>query len=847
MAFPPYEYLDAEGQPQGLNVEMVRLLAQQAGVAVTFRLGRWNEVIGAFERGQADLMSLAHSEWRVQRYDYLVQTWTLHRTFLMRAGRERYPQSLEELRDEIVACEERGQLHEALLRLPPAQRPLIKAVANHLDAVRLLQHGEATVAVGSGLTLRHFARELGLRDVVDVTVASFPYYLAVRKGRAAQFDFLKRAFERVRETNAYHAVVERSLLPVERPRGLLDDGRYFAGVALALVAIAGGSMLWNRSLRLKVQRRTRELDGTLRQKDRLTTALVETEARFRGMIDSLSLGVIQHTPDGAVLFANPCALATLGVTTGQLHERGWQAVIAGAVSEDGAVLSPEAEPLQRAIVTRQPQRGLVIGILKGGSERVWLLLSVEPELEAGGELRGLLTTFSDVSERKRSQEQIRHLAYHDSLTGLPNRELLLDRLTMAVAHAKRHKTGLALAFIDLDQFKVINDSLGHSIGDQLLQATAQRIRSCLRQEDTVARLGGDEFTALLAGVSSAELATRIAEKVQHAIKQPLPVDGRELSISASIGIGLFPNDGEDAESLLKNADTAMYRAKELGRDQWQVYTAALGHRVLSHLDLEARLRKTLQQGGLLLHYQPFVDLKSGALLGVEALLRWKDPERGMIPPDEFIPMAEVTGLIGQVSAWVLRTACAEHAAFAPSGGPPLQLAVNLSARQFQRGEVVDQVRAILQETRLPPAQLTLEITETVAMQDHARTIDTLQELRALGVRLSIDDFGTGYSSLSYLRRFPIDTLKLDRSFVRDVVTDRSAGAIVSAVIAVAHELKLRLVAEGVENAEQLVFLKRQDCDAAQGYLLARPVPAAELASAFARIQSSWAGWDGAVG
>jgi len=290
MAFPPYEYLDAEGQPQGLNVEMLRLLSRHAGVSVMFRLGRWNEVIGAFERGQADLMSLAHSEWREQRYDFLVQTWTLHRSFLMRAGRERYPKSVEELKGEIVACEERGQLHEALQRLPLAQRPMIKLVANHLEACRLLQHGEATVAAGSGLTLRHFAKELGLRDVVDVSVASYPYYLVVRKGRAPQFDYLKHAFERVRETNEYHAVVERSLMPPDRPRGLLDE-RYFAGVALALVAIAGGSLAWNRTLRQKVQHRTRELDGTLRQKDRLTSALVETEARFRGMIDGLSLGV----------------------------------------------------------------------------------------------------------------------------------------------------------------------------------------------------------------------------------------------------------------------------------------------------------------------------------------------------------------------------------------------------------------------------------------------------------------------------------------------------------------------------------------------------------------------------
>jgi diguanylate cyclase (GGDEF)-like protein/PAS domain S-box-containing protein len=844
MAFPPYEYLDAAGQPQGLNIEMLRLLARESGARVVFRLGRWNDVMGAFERGQADLISLAHSEWRDKRYDYLVQTWTLHRSFLMRAGRERYPKDIEELKGEIVACEERGQVHENLLRLPPQLRPLIRAVPSQLEACRLLQHGEATVVIGSGLTLQHFARQLGLRDVVDVSVASYPYYLATRKGRAAEFEFLKGAFERVRRTNEYHAVVERSLIARDRPLGLFDDGRYVAGLALALVALAGGSLLWTRALRQKVLRHTRELDGTLRAKARLTSVLVDTEARFRGMIDGLSLGVIQHRPDGAVMFANPAALLTLGVTAAEAQERGWPSLMEGAIGEEGGALASGAGPLERAIQTRQPQRGVVIGILKGGSERVWLLLSVEPELDGAGELRGLLTTFSDVTERKRSQEQIRHLAYHDSLTGLPNRELLLDRLTMAVAHAQRHKTGLALAFIDLDHFKVINDSLGHSVGDQLLQATAQRIRACLRQEDTVARLGGDEFTALLVGVGAPAAATRIAEKLQQAIKQPLLVDGRELEVSASIGIGLYPSDGDDAESLLKNADTAMYRAKELGRDQCQFYTAALSQRVLSHLDMEARLRKTLQSGGLILHYQPVVDLASGAVVGVEALVRWPDPERGMIPPDEFIPMAEVTGLIGQLSAWVLRTACAERSGIAPAGAERLQLAVNLSARQFQRGEVVEQVEAILRETRLPPELLQLEITESVAMHDHARTLDTLHRLRGLGVRLSLDDFGTGYSSLSYLRRFPIDTLKIDRSFVGDLASDRSAGGIVSAIIAVARELNMRVVAEGVETEDQLEYLRRQRCDAAQGYLLAPPVPAAALGEAFTRIERFWADWQG---
>ncbi len=842
MAFPPYEYLDSNGQPRGLNIEILRLLVQESGARVEFRLGRWSDVMAAFERGQVDLMSLAHSDWRAQRYDYLVQTWTLHRGFLMRAGRDRYPQSLQELEGELVACEERGQIHEALLRLTTPRRPAIRPVPNQREACRLLQRGEVTVAAGSALTLRYFASQLGLEGVVDVTVESYPYYLAARKGRAAELSFLTQAFERIRHTNRYHSVVERSLMLPDRPRSWLDYWRYFAALLGLLLGLAAVSYVRNRALRDKVLRRTRELEGTLREKGRLATALVESEARFRGMIDGLALGVLQHAPDGSVLFANPAALSTLGVTAAELKSRGASSLLEGAIREDGSRLPDEEDPIRQAASSGRPARDLVLGIPGGGAQRVWLLLSVEPERAPDGHIRGVLTTFSDVSERKRSQEQVRYLAYHDSLTGLPNRELFLDRLTVALAHARRHKTGLAVAFVDLDHFKVINDSLGHTVGDELLRQVAQRIRGCLRVEDTVARLGGDEFTALLLGVSEAALATRIVEKLQRAIKQPLLIDGRELSISASLGVGLFPADGEDAESLLKNADTAMYRAKELGRDQCQFYTAALSQRALLHLDLDARLRKALQLGGLQLHYQPYVDLRNGAACGVEALIRWHDPERGMVPPDEFIPLAEMTGLIGEVSAWVLRTACAEHPAFALPGGLRPQLAVNVSARQFQRGEVVEQVKSILGETRLPPGLLELEITETVAMQDHARTIDTLHQLRELGVRVSIDDFGTGYSSLSYLRRFPIDTLKIDRSFVKDVAADKSAAGIVSAIIAVARELGLRVVAEGVETLAQLEFLRRQRCEAAQGYLFSRPVPAEQLDQAFERVARCWADW-----
>ena len=840
-AFPPYEYQDAQGQPRGFNVELMRLLAQESGASVEFRLGRWPEVMAAFDSGRVDLMSLAHSEARADRYDYLLQTWTLHRGFLMREGRERYPQGLEDLRSEVVACEERGAIHEALLRLPPAQRGVIRPVTSHMAAVRLLQRGEVTVAAGNSLTLRYMAAELGLTGTVDLEVESYPYYLAAGKGRREALDFLREAFERVRYSNRYHAVVERSLVLPNPPRSWLDHWRSFAALGLAIVGVAASAVVWNRALRRKVRLRTRELVGSLVEKDQLASALNVSEARFRGMIEGLNLGVIEHGADGHLRFANKAALTILGQTAPDLFARG-ALVIPGTLREDGTPVAAGDDPGLVALRTGEAQRDVVVGVPRSG-DRLWLLVSAQPERNADGSVRDVLVTFGDITERKRSQEQIRHLAYHDSLTGLPNRELFLDRLSVALAHAVRYQSGLAVAFVDLDHFKVVNYSLGHSIGDQLLRSVGQRIRAALREEDTVARLGGDEFTALLPGTSDPDAASRIADKLQHAIKQPLLIEGRELSISASIGIGLFPADGEDADTLLKNADTAMYRSKELGRDQFQFYTAAMGQRVMLHLDLEGRLRKALQAGSLMLHYQPFVDLETGRVQGVEALLRWNDAERGMIPPDDFIPLAEVTGLIGELSEWVLRTAASEHAQIVRATRLAPLLAVNLSARQFHRGGVVELIKGILRDAAFDPGHLEIEITETIAMQDQVRTVETLQQLKDLGVRISIDDFGTGYSSLSYLHRFPIDTIKIDRSFVRGVATDKTAAGIVRAIIAVARELNLTVVAEGVETEEQLRYLRQLRCDMAQGFLLGRPTPLESLAGVFASVPRIWAAAD----
>jgi diguanylate cyclase (GGDEF)-like protein len=380
-------------------------------------------------------------------------------------------------------------------------------------------------------------------------------------------------------------------------------------------------------------------------------------------------------------------------------------------------------------------------------------------------------------------------------------------------------------FLDLDRFKSVNDSLGHAAGDRLIQEVAERLRTCLREGDTVARLGGDEFTLLLPGVAQVVDAARVAEKVLDALRVPFLIDDRELLATASIGISLYPEDGRDADMLVKNADNAMYRAKQQGRDNYQLCAPALNATALERLALESSLRHAVGQDELVLHYQPVLDLVSGRVESMEALLRWRHPELGLVPPADFIPLAEMTGLVIAFSPWVLRTACAQAREWQAAGHPGLGVAVNLSARQFQHPGLVGQVKRALEETRLEARFLELEISESSAMQGPEANVPTFRALKALGVRLAIDDFGTGCSSLSYLRRFPIDALKIDRSFTAEITRDPDDAAIANVVIALAHTLKLRVVAEGVETDDQLSFLTARRCDQGQGYLFGSPRPA----------------------
>ncbi|MFL9908125.1 sensor domain-containing protein [Paraburkholderia sp. RL17-337-BIB-A] len=462
----------------------------------------------------------------------------------------------------------------------------------------------------------------------------------------------------------------------------------------------------------------------------------------------------------------------------------------------------------------------------------WNQLFIAPVPNAEGVITHHIGVINDVTDLIRYQEQLEYQANYDSLTRLPNRNLLRDRLQHALIVAQRHHKGVAVVFIDLDGFKNVNDTLGHSVGDRLLSVVAERLARCSRTSDTVARHGGDEFVVVMTDTVDEQSLIAWMERVRASISEPVWLDGTELYVGCSMGASLFPQDGEDAETLMKKADLAMYRAKDMGRNTFQFYQPEMNASAGARLNLERRLRRALRDNEFLLYYQPQVDIESGQIVGTEALVRWRDPEAGLVLPSLFIPVAEESGLIGPLSEWVLREACRQNKAWQDEGLPPTRVSVNLSARVFQQRDIAKLVKQVLAETGLEPQYLELELTESTIMRNAEEAVSMLNELHALGIGLAIDDFGTGYSSLSYLKRFPVDRLKIDRSFVSDIGISGDDETITSAIIALAHSLELQVIAEGVETSAQLDFLKERACDEMQGFYFARPLSTDAISELF---------------
>jgi diguanylate cyclase (GGDEF)-like protein/PAS domain S-box-containing protein len=569
-----------------------------------------------------------------------------------------------------------------------------------------------------------------------------------------------------------------------------------------------------RSLRYAVGRKT------------LEDALFEEKERAQVTLNSIGDAVACTDAAGKLTFLNLVAEKLTGWT--------WQEAAGLPMPEVFRILDTTnreviPNPMDRAVRGDQtvhlPANSILVR--RDGFE-IPIEDSVAPIHDGEGRAAGAVIVFRDVSVARAMALQMTHSAEHDFLTGLPNRMLLNDRISQAIVLASRHNKHVAVLFLDLDGFKHINDSLGHPVGDKLLQSIATRLVDCVRASDTVSRQGGDEFVVLLSEVELSEDAAITARRMLHAVSRPHSVDQHDLHVTTSIGVSVYPEDGLDAETLIKNADTAMYQAKESGRQSFQFFKPAMNARAVERQSIEEGLRRALERQEFVLYYQPKVDLMTGAITGAEALIRWIHPTRGLIPPMDFIPIAEDCGLILSIGAWALREACAQSRAWTKAGLPTVTMAVNVSAIEFRDKNFLNRLFEVINETGLDPRLLELELTESVLMKHAASTAVILQSLREAGIRLAIDDFGTGYSSLSYLRKFPVDAVKIDQTFIRQISADDDT-TIVKAVIGMARGLKLRVIAEGVETPQELAFLRAYRCDEAQGYYFSRPVPARQFA------------------
>jgi len=565
---------------------------------------------------------------------------------------------------------------------------------------------------------------------------------------------------------------------------------------------------------------------------RAVEALANAERRFRSIFENTVEGIYQTTAEGRYISANPALARIYGYESPE--------ELMGSLAASGRSLY--VEPSRRADFERLMRETGAVTQFESQVHRrdgsvIWISENARVVRASDGRVLHYEGTVEDITERKRYQAELEFQATHDALTGLPNRGLLEDRLRQALGFAHRTGSLVAVAFIDLDRFKVINDSLGHGSGDELLMRISRRIRGALREIDTVARQGGDEFVVVLAEQPTVESVVAVVERIIAEVSQPVTIDGRELYVTCSVGIALHPNDGSDTTTLLRNADAAMFSAKERGRNSFQFYAPNMNALALERLALEGSLRRATEREEFEVHYQPRVDIRSKKIVGMEALVRWRDAELGFVPPAKFIPVAEEANLINQIGEQVLRAACRQARYWVDLGFDELSVSVNLSARQFRQGRLVETIRSALAETGLDAEHLELELTESTIMGHGEEFVAMLAELKGLGVRVAIDDFGTGYSNLSYLSRFPIDALKIDRSFVSEVATDQQHALLAKAVISLGHSLRLKVVAEGVETAEQLDFLRHHGCDEVQGYFFSKPVPPEE----FERMLARWTG------
>lgn len=816
--YPPYSFRDDQGNLQGIRREMWEAWSARTGVEVRIVATDWAKVLAYMNTGQADVIdTVFRTPEREKIYDYSAPYADIevpiffHRSISGISNAESLHGFTVGAKDGD-ACIDWLHAHSInSIHGYPSFSDLVDAAARNDVRVFCIDRPQASYL----LTKRNIESEFRYSP----PLYTGQLHWAVLQGNDAVYQLIKHGFDLIPQEQS-EAITEKWMgATLARPAVRLAP--YFLYALLAVGSLAFIMLLWNYLLRRRVTARTSELVIALQ-------ALKSSEQHYQALVGTSPVGVYETDVDGRYLFVNERGRKMLGVPQKQLLDDGWKNILHPDDRDEISASWNEAVrqrlPFQQEIRFRRPDKSVL-----------WALMQATPVQNPDNPLTGYIGTFTDISAQKASEQRIEFLAYHDPLTGLPNRLLIRDHYEMALAHADRTGSHAALLVLDLDHFKNINDSLGHPVGDEMLCAVALLLRTCVRETDTISRQGGDEFLVLLADLSSTDDAANIAAKILDQLSRPIALEQHELSISLSIGIGMHPEDGRDFDTLLKKADTAMYHAKESGRNAFHFFTSQMNADAIHTLMLRSNLARALERNEFVLYYQPQVDLASGDIIGAEALIRWQHPELGLVPPIQFISIAENSGLIVPIGDWVIQEACRQAAAWRSTGLAELTMAVNLSAIQFKRGNLENTVATALASSGFNPERLELELTESILIQDTENVLNIVQRLKSLGVKLSIDDFGTGYSSLAYLRRLDVDKLKIDQSFVRDLNDDLEDATIVRAIIQMARSLNLRTIAEGVENQLLMDILRRENCDEAQGYHLGRPMPANE----FARHMETW--------
>jgi len=828
IGYPPFKFVQGNNL-KGFDIDFTELLFESRDYSIEYSSGTWDKVYDDLVKGRIDTCGMmAVSD---ERKKHILYSKTVFKTYIALYAKKNTPGvSINNLSKYRIAVG-KGQYAESLLKdkLHIDDYLTFNTVEEAIDS---LDRGEADLLFENQEVVNYFLIEKKLKgEIIPQATNLFPTEIAygVNRNRPDLVGYMNERITKLQKTGVYDELYQKYFFVHSDYYHKANERRLIVIISvIAFVIILLFILLRQYIIRLrrKIMKVNTELYLQFSKLKEQEKELKLSEDRYRLAIDGSNDGLWDcDLKEGRLFFSSKCR-SMLGYDDEELN--GEIKVWADLTHPDDikVIRDTAARYLNREI----PRFSVEYRAMTKDGYYKWILGRGKAIWDENGKPVRMAGSVTDITERKEFEERINYLAYYDSLTGLPNRALFIERLNESIAKTQKENGKGALLFLDLDNFKAVNDTLGHSYGDLLLENVGIALRKHMGKNDTVARLGGDEFIILIPRLEEISAVEVLAGTLVNAFRIPWKLMGYEFHITASVGVTIFPDHGQDEQTLLKNADSAMYKAKEQGKNNYQFYTESMNAKIIERLEMENSLHNALERGEFILHYQPQVEICTGRIVGVEALLRWNHPAKGLVSPLKFIPLAEATGLIVPIGEWVLHTACKQAVSWQKMGLPPRIVAVNLSARQFQQQNLVEIIRRVLDETGLDPQWLELEITESIAVMDLEFAVSMLHRLRDMGIRIALDDFGTGYSSLCYLKSLPINSLKIDKTFVHDMTENLNEEAIAKAVINLARSLNLMVTAEGVETKEQLVLLKEHLCSRAQGYLFSKPLPPEEVLS-----------------